>query len=219
MDKLNGKKFIASFSGGKDSTLAVFRAIKQGMIPVELVTTYNTDKNRTWFHGIPEHLLNKVSDELGIPLRLIYTSGDLYTENFEAYLKEAKSNGVDVCVFGDIDIEDHLIWCSERCKAAGLEAYFPLWQESREKLVYEFIEYGFRTMITVVDTTRLSEEFAGKILTKKLADEIKKTGADICGENGEYHTFTFDGPIFIKPVSFIKGDKQKIDNLIVIPLG
>ena len=214
----SGKKFIASYSGGKDSTLAIYRAIEQGMIPLELITTYNVDKERSWFHGIPEPLLNKISKEINIPITLIKTTGEKYAENFEAKLRHAKQLGAEVCVFGDIDIEDHLKWCTDRCEAVGLEAYFPLWQESRRKLVYEFIDLGFKTIITVVDNSRMPANFAGQILTRDVAEDIAKSGADICGENGEYHTFAFDGPLFAHPVEFKIGDMIKVDNFTIVPI-
>lgn len=215
----SGKKFIASYSGGKDSTLAIYRAIKQGMIPQELIITYNIDKERSWFHGIPEPLLNKISKEMNIPITLIKTTGEEYAKNFEEKLRQAKQLGVEVCVFGDIDIEDHLKWCSDRCEAVGIEAYHPLWQEDRRKLVYEFINLGFKTIITVVDNSRMPEKFTGQILTREVAEDIAKSGADICGENGEYHTFTFDGPLFAHPVEFKTGEIIEIDNYTIIPIS
>jgi uncharacterized protein (TIGR00290 family) len=218
MDRYKGRKFVASYSGGKDSTLAIYRAIKLGMIPMELITTFNVDKERTWFHGIPQNILDNISKEMNIPISLIRTKGDEYTEKFEAKLREAKENGAEYCVFGDIDLEGHLEWCTQRCKAVGLEAFFPLWKESRKKLVYEFIDLGFKTLITVVDTSRMPEYFVGKVLTREVADEIEKSGADICGENGEYHTFAFDGPLFKNAVKFDVGDKLKIDNLAIVPI-
>lgn len=218
MNDNKGRKFVASFSGGKDSTLAIYRAIKQGMVPTGLITTYNTDKERSWFHGIPKEILANVSRESNIPLSVIETSGEEYAQNFEAKLKDAKTQGAEVCVFGDIDIEGHLKWCTERCEAAGIKAYFPLWNEDRKKLVYEFIDLGFKTMINVVDSNRLSEKFAGKVLSRKIADEIESYGADICGENGEYHTFVFDGPMFTNPVDFNIDEKIKVDNFIVVPI-
>lgn len=218
MKDIKEKKFVASFSGGKDSSLAIYRAIVEGMIPIGLITTYNMDKERSWFHGIPRELLANVSKEINIPLWIMETSGQEYAENFEAQLRLAKEKGAQVCVFGDIDIEGHLEWCTERCKAAGIEAYFPLWNEDRKKIVYEFIDLGFKTMINVVDTDRLSESFAGQVLTREVADKIEDYGADICGENGEYHTFVFDGPLFEKPVDFQVEEKIKIDNFMVIPM-
>ena len=218
MDNLKGKKFVASYSGGKDSTLAIYRAISQGMIPMELITTYNIDRHKSWFHGISKEMLNRISKEMNIPSSLILTKGEDYTKNFEAKLREAKENGAEVCVFGDIDLEGHLEWCTQRCEAVGLQAYFPLWKESRKKLVYEFIDSGFKTIITIVDNSRMPESFVGQILTREVADEIEKCGADICGENGEYHTFAFDGPLFKNPIEFTVGEKIHSDNYAIIPI-
>jgi uncharacterized protein (TIGR00290 family) len=197
---LKGKKFVASYSGGKDSMFAVYRAIQAGLVPVELITTYN--EKRSWFHGMAESLLQRVSASVGIPLTLIRTPGELYQENFEKALAASKEKGAEVCVFGDIDIEGHLKWCTERCETVGLLPYFPLWKESRKQLVYDFIDAGFKTVITLVDTSRMPEEFLGQVLTRELADAIEQSGADICGENGEYHTFTFDGPLFANRVDY-----------------
>lgn len=214
-----GAKFVASFSGGKDSTLAIYRAIKEGMIPLELLTTYNIDREMSWFHGIPKEILYRVSEEIKIPLSVMYTKGDEYTANFELKLKEAKEKGAKYCIFGDIDLEGHRKWCTERCEAAGLEAYFPLWNESRKKIVYEFVDLGFKSFINVIDGNRLSEDFAGQVLSRNLVDQIEAYGADICGENGEYHTFVFDGPLFTKPVEFTCGEKTQVGKNIVIPIN
>lgn len=214
----SGKKFIASYSGGKDSTLAIYRAIKQGMIPLELITTYNIDKERSWFHGIPEPLLTRISTEMNIPITLIKTTGEKYAQNFEEKLRHAKQLGAEVCVFGDIDIEDHHKWCSDICEAVGMEAYFPLWKEDRRKLVYEFINLGFKTILTVVDNSRMPAKFAGQILTREVAEDIAISGADICGENGEYHTFAFDGPLFALPVEFKTDNIVEVDNYTIVPI-
>jgi len=112
---LKGKKFVASFSGGKDSTLAIYRAIMNGMIPVEFIITYNIDKERSWFHGIPETLLNTIEESVGVPIRLIKTTGAEYEANFEKALQASKERGAEICVFGDIDLEGHLTWCKDRC--------------------------------------------------------------------------------------------------------
>lgn len=219
MENLKGKKFVASYSGGKDSTLAIYRAMQKGLKPLELFTTFNKDRELSWFHSIPKELLNNISKEMNIPITLMETTGEKYTENFENYLKSAKKKGAEVCVFGDIDLEEHLKWCTDRCVAAGIEAYFPLWKEQRKNLVYEFIYSGFKTMITVVDTTRLDESFAGKILTRQVADDIEAYGADMCGENGEFHTFSFDGPLFKKAVEFKIGEKVRFENYVIIPVS
>lgn len=218
MENLRGKKFILSYSGGKDSILALHRAINAGMIPQKLIITYNTDRERSWFHGIPQPLLNMVAHCLQIPLSIIRTSGNTYQENFIQQLQIEKQQGADICVFGDIDIVEHREWCSEVCRQAGMHPLLPLWQESREKLVHEFINEGYRAHITVLDTSRLSQKHLGKILTEEVLSSIEREGADICGENGEYHTFVSDGPIFSSPVPVRFGYPQASGNYAVLPL-
>ena len=216
MEDLKGKKFVSSYSGGKDSVLSLYRAINAGLIPAGLITTYNIDSKRTWFHGTSEVLLRKTADSIGIPLNFIRTSGEQYTENFEKALTEAKNDGVEVCVFGDIDLQVHFDWCEERCKNTGIIPFFPLKHEERKKVVYEFIDSGFSTMITIVDTTRLSDDFLGQTLSREVVDAIEKAGADICGENGEYHTFVYDGPIFSNKVGFEIKERLMQDKYAVI---
>ena len=197
------KKFIMSYSCGKDSTLALYRMIKNGDTPSALLITVNKEENRSWFHGIPENLIQEVSKSLNIPLILVETDGNDYEYKFSEALKKAKEAlGIDSCVFGDIDLEAHRAWCTDRCKEANIEAIFPLWQEDREELVYEFIDSGFKTVIKNVKLECMGEGFLGKVLTKDLVNDIKATGSDPCGENGEYHTFVYDGPLFKYPIKF-----------------
>jgi len=212
-------KFVASYSGGKDSVLAVFKAIMQGMVPLALITTFNTDKKRSCFHGIPKPVLDSIEDSTGIPVWLMKTSGDEYTENFEKILRTAKEQGVKACVFGDIDIEGHLKWCTERCGNVGIEPLFPLYGASRKSIVNDFIDSGFTAHFTIIDTTRISGSLLGKKLTKEALREIEKQGADICGENGEYHTFVSDGPIFKKPVEFSFGEMSIGKKYVSLPLA
>ena len=213
------KKFVASYSGGKDSVLAIHRALQMGHTPAVLLITYNTDKNRSWFHGIPEPVLHSVAESIGVPIWIIKTPGDLYTQNFEETLTRAKAElGVEMCVFGDIDIPGHREWGTERCQAAGIEPCFPLWGESRSDLVYEFIDNGFTANITVVDTRRMRVDFLGQQLTRETVDRIAAEGADICGENGEYHTFVSAGPIFNQPVRFAFGDKLMENEYAIQPI-
>ena len=199
---LVGKRFVASYSGGKDSLLAVYRAVNAGLKPLGLITTHNADENRSWFHGMNTDVLYRVSESLGIPLTLVNTTGAKYEEDFEKALSEAKRTGAEVCVFGDIDIEGHLRWCSERCLNTGLIPYFPLLREDRKKVIFEFLDAGFSAVIKTVDTSRMPGRFIGKLLSREVALEIEKCGADVCGENGEYHSFVFDGPMFSQRVLY-----------------
>ena len=201
-----GKKFVASYSSGKDSTLAVYKAIQAGMEPIGLIITYNTDAERIWFHGLSEEVIQRLSDSLEIPIRLIRTSGAEYEINFEKTLKEFKEAGADVCVFGDIDIEGHLEWGRQRCANTGLEACYPLWQMNRKDAVLEFLNNGFTTRLIAVNTDKLGLEYLGEPLTLDLMHRMEEAGVDVCGENGEYHTLVTGGPLFKKPFHFTLGE-------------
>lgn len=218
MNQWKGVPFVASYSGGKDSVLAIHRAVAMGMELRGLLITYNTAKGRSWFHGISKEVLAQVSKSVGVPVTLIETDGFDYVEKFEDFLRRQKKNGVEACAFGDIDIQDHLDWGIDRCKAVGLKACHPLWQASRKDLVRESIETGYVPVITVVDSRRLSTDFLGRRLTLELMEDIEKAGADVCGENGEYHTFVVDGPIFHFPIPVTFGEKLMQGDFGVVPM-
>lgn len=195
-----GKKVVISFSGGKDSVLSLHKAVSLGYEPIALMTTINKNKGDSWFHDISSDLLKQVSLTINIPLLLVECSGENYENTFEITLTNMKNLGAEACIFGDIDIAHHREWGETRCKNTGLEAIFPLWQEDRETLVKEFIDLGYKAIIKKVNLKNMNVDFLGKTLSHKLLEEIKATGSDVCGENGEYHTFVYDGPIFSKEI-------------------
>ena len=199
---MNSKKFVMSFSGGKDSTLALYKMIKEGHKPVALLTTIKEDKDESWTHSIKYKYLKIIENSLNIPIIISKCGISDYETNFEKNLIKAKQMGATHCVFGDIDIDLHRNWNETRCENAGLEAILPLWQRNREEVLYEFLDSGFTTVITKVNLNNLGVEFLGKVLDKPLAKEIEKQGSDICGENGEYHTFVVDGPLFSSKIEF-----------------
>lgn len=205
---MNKEKIVVSFSGGKDSTLALYRMIRDGYKIIGLLVTFD-NQNDSCFHRIPKDILQKVSEELEIPLVEVDCSdGKNYEEEFEKALKSCKEKGTEICVFGDIDIEAHKKWCLDRCGAAGIQGLFPLWQEDRESLTNEFLDYGFKAVIKKINLKALTEEFIGKELSKEVVMEIKKLGCDPSGENGEYHTLVFGGPIYKHEVKFKKLSKE-----------
>lgn len=196
------EKFVISFSGGKDSTLALYRMIKMGYEPVALLITVKKDSDKSWTHNLNRKLLKDVSENLNIKLLEVECDALHYENEFEKSLKKAKELGANICAFGDIDIEEHKNWDTKRCEAVGIKPMFPLWQENRESLVYEFIDSGFTTIVKTVNLNYLDKSYLGKKLTKELVEKIKKTGSDACGENGEYHTFVVDGPLFKEKINF-----------------
>jgi len=212
-------KFAMSYSCGKDSALALDKMIQGGHEPVCLVVTVNAAEGRSWFHGADDALLAKVSDALGIPLVTARCVGDEYNEAFETALSRASEMGAEACVFGDIDIEGHLEWNRSRCAAADLECIMPLWQMTRKAAVDELLAAGFTARVKCVDKAWLDASFLGEVLTDALLERIAATGADICGENGEYHTFVSDGPIFRHPVTIDVGEVIDLGSHAVIDIA
>ena len=188
--------FVMSYSGGKDGALAFYKMVADGHVPVALITTINIEQKRSWFHGIQRELLEAVSDSIGIPLIACECISTEYENAFEKGLVKAIGMGAEACVFGDIDIEKHKLWNEKRCENAGLECVLPLWKQNREALVNEVIGVGFKALVKIVQSDKLDDSFLGKDLTTSLLKKIKSTGSDVCGENGEYHTFVYDGPVF-----------------------
>ena len=188
--------FVMSYSGGKDSALALYRMLSEKNTPVALLTTINMEQKRSWFHGLQKELLEAVSKSVGIPLITCECLPDDYEKSFEEGLLKAKGLGATACVFGDIDISGHRQWNEARCMNTDMKCILPLWNENREELVVELIELGFKALIKTIQCDMLNESFLGKTLSISLLEQIKLTGSDVCGENGEYHTFVYDGPIF-----------------------
>lgn len=202
------KKIVVSFSGGKDSMLSLYRVLKENYEVIGLISTFD-DENDSCFHRIPKDILYEVSKSLNIPLIEVSCSKEkVYEDEFEKALRCSKENGAECCVFGDIDIENHKKWGIDRCTAVNMEALFPLWQQDREALVNEFLDYGFKAVIKKVNLKSLGEGFLGRELNKKIVEDIKLCGADPCGENGEYHTLVFDGPIFLNKINFEIVEKE-----------
>lgn len=211
-------RFILSYSGGKDAALACDRAIRTGAKPVGAVTTFDRKNDCSWFHRLPETILRKAEQSLGIPLKIIDTEAERYAEDFETALYDYKNKGAAAAVFGDIDIREHFDWCDRRCRNVGLKSRFPLWNEDRKKILEELIDRGFKAVITTVDTSRMDAKFLGETLTKELLVGIAAEGVDPCGENGEYHTFVYEGPIFRHKIEFNTENPSRTGKYVYLPL-
>lgn len=195
-------KFVISYSGGKDSVMALHKMLAAGHMPIGLLVTVNREMRRSWFHGVDFDFLKTISDSLGIPLILCESGVDDYNAAIEKSLAEAKERGAEACVFGDIDIEDHLQWCKERCAAVDIGCIHPLWQRDRKENTEEIISLGYQCLIKCVSNQALPQSFLGRILDTDLVEEMTALGIDVCGENGEYHTVVVDGPVFRYPVGY-----------------
>jgi uncharacterized protein (TIGR00290 family) len=177
------------------------QAITAGYTPSVLLNVLNEAGRISRSHGIPLHLLKAQAASAGISLHAISSSWDAYEKNFTQALAELKTTyRLTHAVFGDIDLQAHRDWEEKVCAAADLTAYLPLWLQNRRKLAEAMLESGIRTFIVSCNST-MGERFLGKTLTLALLDELEALGIDPCGENGEFHTFVYECPLFKHPVN------------------
>ncbi|MTD31494.1 diphthine--ammonia ligase [Planomicrobium sp. YIM 101495] len=207
-----GKSFIMSWSGGKDSALAYYRAVMEGHVPVALFTMFERDGSRSRSHGLPPEVMKAQAERMGLPLVTGQADWEGYEQEFIRQLKLFRSEGIDMGVYGDIDLEDHRSWVESVSGEADIGVYHPLWAEARRDLLLEFIEEEFKAIITVVDTSRVGESFLGRAFTVQLIEELEALGIDACGEEGEFHTMVVDGPIFVEPVPVEFGEVRTEGN-------
>ncbi|MGE5341787.1 MAG: diphthine--ammonia ligase [Candidatus Omnitrophota bacterium] len=200
MNDLTGVPFFCSWSGGKDSCLALFNAIGTGGLPRCLLTMCIEDGSRTRSHGLAVDVIRAQSESLNIPLILKNTSWADYETNFVESLRHLKNHGIEHGVFGDIDIDPNREWEEKVCRQAGVFPHLPLWKRERTGLLHEFMQNGFKALIVAANAEKLGEEFLGRMLDEPLIDAFKEKGIDPSGEEGEYHTVVIDGPIFSKPL-------------------
>jgi uncharacterized protein (TIGR00290 family) len=204
------KKAIFNWSGGKDSALALHKVLTQNDYEVHsLLTSLNHETQRISMHGVRLELLRKQAKSIGLTLHTFSLPATPNNSAYEEELKQAmnsfKKQGIDYSVFGDINLEDLRKYREERTAKINMQAVFPLWQQSTSKLVEQFIGSGFKAIVTAVDASKLSKSFVGRIIDYDFINELP-LGVDPAGENGEFHSFVFDGPIFKEAIQFEKGE-------------
>ena len=203
---IDGVPFVCSWSGGKDSALALHHAIAAGGRPRALLTMMIEDGTRSRSHGLPRGVLEAQAAALGIPLHTRSASWDDYEQRFGAALAEQRADGVRAGVFGDIDVERNLAWVQRMCAAADVRACEPLWHRPRRELLDELLALGFRTRMVAVNAELLPADLLGRVLDHHLVAELEAAGVDASGELGEYHTVVEDGPPFRTPVPLAFGE-------------
>lgn len=199
-----------SWSGGKDSCLATWKTIRAGIKVDYLLNTVRRESNRVAFHGVKAELVQAQARSMGVPIIQKRVGDDDYKQIFVSSLEELKTRGVGSIVFGDIDIQQNREWCEGVCKDVGLRPLFPLWGSDQRVLLSEFLAAGFKAVTVCVDSAFFDEAQVGRTVDEAwlshLDDDRKTgTGSTYCGENGEYHTFVYDGPLFERPVGFRPG--------------
>ena len=195
-------KLIASWSGGKDSCLALHRALQEGH-HVQNLLVMMQDKQTSNFHMISSQLLDAQSQALGIPIVKVPTTPQTYEEEFRKALQDAKKKGADGIITGDIyDVALHETgWLDRVTKEIGLTPVRPLWHKDTTQTLDEWIKEGFKATVVRVKKDLLSMEWLGRTLDREFFNDLKKLGnIDLCGERGEFHTFVTDGPIFKKRI-------------------
>jgi uncharacterized protein (TIGR00290 family) len=196
------------WSGGKDSALALDRAIKSGIDVDRLLSFYDAGTRRVRFHATRVEMLEAQAAAIGIDLRAVPTAWQEMEVNLRAQLFSLRDEGFTGVVFGDIHLADVRAWYEERVIAAGLLHIEPLWGEPPRHLLDEFVSSGGRAVVTCVELAKLDETWLGCVIDERFASGIASAGVDPCGENGEYHSFAFAGPMFKKPVSWTAGERR-----------
>jgi uncharacterized protein (TIGR00290 family) len=204
-------KAVMAWSGGKDSSLALHRVLTQGDYQImALLTTLSAEFRRISMHGVREELLERQAQALEIPLvkmEVLERTNAAYEIELERHLREFKAQGVEAIIFGDIHLADLRAYRETILDRVGLKGVFPLWQESPKSLLAEFFAEGFSSVTCCVDAERLGEEHVGRLIDPAFVQSLP-ANVDVCGENGEYHSYCFDGPIFQRPVAYALGEKQ-----------
>jgi uncharacterized protein (TIGR00290 family) len=204
------EKVIFCWSGGKDSTQALYELRADAAYQlVALLATVTEDYDRLSLHGVRRELMERQAEALGHPLHQVLVSKDGTNEEYEARMREALAGylaaGVTAAAFGDLYLEDIRQYREERLLTVGLKGLFPLWRRDTAALAQSFLARGFKAVVTCVDTQVLDREFAGREYDAAFLADLPP-GVDPCGENGEFHSFVYDGPIFARPVRFTRGE-------------
>ncbi len=199
------------WSGGKDSTLALDRALRSGIVVDRLLSFYDAATRRVRFHSTRVEMLEAQAAAIGIGLHAIPTTWPEMEANLRQELSSLREEGFSGVVFGDIHLADVRAWYEDRVTAAGLKHVEPIWGEAPQLLLDEFVSSGGRAVITCVELAKLDESWLGRITDERFVSEIAKTGVDASGENGEYHSFAFAGPVFKRPLSWTAG-KRRLDS-------
>jgi uncharacterized protein (TIGR00290 family) len=202
-------KVFASWSGGKDGCLAVYRALRSGLDVRYLANMVTQDGQRSCSHGILAAVIKKQSEALGIPIVQKPTTNETYEAIFVETIKELRREGIEGGVFGDIDFNPHREWIERICNKSGITPHLPLWLENQAKLMEEFIGAGFRALVVAVKAELLEKEILGRLVDKKFLSYLAglNKGITPCGEAGEYHTLVVDGPLFKKRLQITESDK------------
>jgi len=202
-------KVFSSWSGGKDCSLALYRAKTGGMDIRYLMNMVTQDGKRSCSHGVSAAVIKKQAEALGIPIIQRPTTNESYETEFIDTIRNLKQEGIEGGVFGDIDFNAHREWIERVCGQAAVTPYLPLWLEDQQKLMEEFIDAGFIAKVVAVKADILGKEVLGRTIDRKFLAYLSSLNKNItpCGEAGEYHTLVIDGPVFLQHLEITKTER------------
>ena len=210
------ERVLLAWSGGKDSAMALYELQRAKNYEIlALLTTVTKDYDRISMHGVRQSLLVQQTTSLGYPLEQVLISKSASNEEYEARMRETLEKylraGVSTVAFGDIFLEDLRKYREANLSKIGMKAVFPIWKRRTTELAHTFIDLGFKAVITCVDSKVLDKGFVGRLFDEQFISELP-SGVDPCGENGEFHSFVYDGPIFRRKISYKLGETVFRDN-------
>lgn len=204
------KKAYMNWSGGKDSSLALFMVLNSKEFEItHLLTSVNDEHDRISMHGVRSKLLEQQAESIGIPLVQLrlgeMPTMEAYNEAMKKQVDWFTEKEINDTIFGDIFLEDLRKYREDQLALANVKAHFPIWKRNTTELLKEFIDLGFKTILVCVDEKHLDKSFVGRVIDHEFISDLPE-GVDPCGENGEFHTFVYDGPIFKNPIQFELGE-------------
>jgi uncharacterized protein (TIGR00290 family) len=210
------------WSGGKDSAMALYSLLQQKEFRVAaLLTTVTEGFDRVSMHGVRRELLHRQAQSIGLPLREVFIPpqcvNPIYEARMEAAMQAAREEGIRRVAFGDIFLEDLKAYREKNLAKVEMEAVFPIWKRDTRELAASFVQFGFRARAVCIDPRVLDHSFAGRILNESFFQDLPPN-ADPCGENGEFHTFVYDGPMFTEPVKCTTGEVVERDGFVFCDL-
>ena len=203
--------YAVMWSGGKDCALALWRAGQLGLTVSRLLTVHDPASGRVRFHNTGPDLLRAQAEAIGIELELLPAAWTDMDSVLRTAFSRLRADGVEGIIFGDIHLADVRAWYEERVRAAGLEHLEPIWGQEPRALLEEFVRIGGRALVTCCELDRLDQSWLGRVTDRDFATEIVQAGVDPCGENGEYHSFAFAGPMFQRELA-IEAGPTRVEN-------
>jgi len=210
------EKILFAWSGGKDSAMALYELQKAGGYEISaLLTTVTEGYNRISMHGVRESLLEQQAESLGLPLEKVYITKQSSNEEYETKMRDKLTHygymGISSVAFGDIFLEDLKKYREDNLLKVNMKGIFPVWKRNSAELAHAFIDVGFKAVIACIDSNILDKAFASRTFDKQFLSELP-SNVDPCGENGEFHSFVYDGPIFSRRIPYEKGKVVLRDN-------